>query len=139
MIQETDTESPNDCRLSALVTMVIIADQSRDQHTGVVNALVGRREVLKLPMSQLLDRLVAVAATESLEQGVGIAKLAVYKPGERPNRLAVSLPDTNINRRERHPQNVVNNQRSGLLSPVASPRQSGSASEGDEQEPRQSV
>ena len=98
LIQEVSSEKPNDTRLSALTTMAIIADQSRDQRTGISNALEGRETVIALPLSQLIDILVAIAVTESLEQGVSSARLAVYGPGERPNRYAVSLPSANIQR-----------------------------------------
>ena len=60
--------------------MGLIADQCRDTRTGLDNAIEGRRAIMALPMSQLTDRLVAIAITERLELGVNSARLTANRP-----------------------------------------------------------
>jgi hypothetical protein len=73
--------------------MGLIADQCRDTRTGLDNAIEGRRAIMALPMSQLTDRLVAIAITESLELGVNSARLTANRPREQQSApIAVYAP-----------------------------------------------
>ena len=71
---------PDEIRMSALISMAIIAEQCHSHTAGLDQATRARTVIEGMPMSQLTDRLTAIAITEAPALGVANVHLTPGRP-----------------------------------------------------------
>ena len=69
-IANEGAELNTDSRLDALITMAILAEQHCNERAGLSRAITSRPVVEGLPLSQLVDRLTAIAIAEEPSLGI---------------------------------------------------------------------